>query len=171
MDRGEPDCDHGVAKVPPPGGVGALVRQLICVPFLFFVAGSARADAVVEPMPIEHNPSVRLSSVAATPGPGVPADDTRAVEREVRSALYGQSARIQTCLAGIDLRRDPLRGRARGLSGTLVFTRSRRASARVDRATDVPEAARSCIMEAVRSVAISTVPRGNVEVRFRYTLR
>lgn len=171
MDRREPDCDDGVAKVPPLRGVGGPVRQLICVPFLFFVAGSARADAVVEPMPIERNPGVQLASVSATPGPGVPAEDTRAVERETRAALYGQNARIRTCLAGVDLRRDPLRGRARGLSGTLVFSRSRRANARVDRATDVPEAARSCIMEAVRSVAISTAPRGNVEVRFRYTVR
>lgn len=146
------------------------MKKLVCALFVFLGASSAHADVVLEPMRTQPAPTVRLSSVRVSASRGVPRADVAAVEREARTALRRRRSRIQRCLAGVDLRRDPLRSRPRSLAGRLVFARSRRPTVHIDRVRGVPAPARSCIMEAVRGVAVRTTPRGSVEVSFRYTV-
>ena len=163
MGAGGVPKDIGVCRV------GGTVRHIAAVLLVCAVAAPASADVVFEPR-IQSIPSIRLASVIVSERNAPVADVTR-VQRETRAQLHRRQRRIERCMAGVDTRRDPLRSRDRVLSGRLVFQRSGRPTLHIDRSVGVPRAARSCIEEALRGINIRTAPRGNVEIRFRYTIR
>ena len=147
------------------------MKRIVLAAALSTVAGSASADVVAPSVTAAPRPTVSLGSVTAHAGPGVPAADVEAVRRQTNRALSRRIGRIQRCLDRLDLRDDPLRSGDRSVTGTLVFARSGRPTLRAERSTRLPRAASSCVLMAVRSVAIRARPRGTVEVSFRFGLR
>ena len=145
------------------------MNRLLALSLVLFVAAPAAADVVVERHPPHPAQSARLTALHRV-RTDAPAADAEAVLAETRRELGAGQARIDAGLRGLDLREDPLRSRARTLSGRIVFERSGRPSVRVQRAQGLPAAARGCIEEAVRAIAVRTAPRGVVELRFTYTL-
>lgn len=130
----------------------------------------AQADIVVPRPRVRAVATAQLTSLRRVSS-DAPAADRRAVLRELRAQLGRQRHRIDRCLAGLDLREDPLRRRSRTLRGRLTFDRSGRPTVQIDRTRGFPRAARACIEEGVRAVAVSTAPRGRLVVAFTYTLR
>jgi hypothetical protein len=146
-----------------------LLSLALLVPAWTIAASPTAADAL-DPGPVARSqPRVRLASLEriVTRAPDA---DARAVEREVRAALYGTQSRIRQCLEGADVREDPLRARQRSLVGTLQFSRSTRPEVRVQRSHGMPSVAQDCVLEVLRSIAVRTAPRGEVQLRFRYVL-
>lgn len=147
-----------------------LLSLALVVPAWAMAVSPTAADALGPPRRVVRaSPRLRLASVerVVTRAPDA---DGRAVEREVRAALYRSQSRIGRCLEGVDLREDPLRARQRSLVGTLEFNRSVRPVARMQRSHGMPATAQECVLEVVRSIAVSTAPRGEVQLRFRYVL-
>ncbi len=145
------------------------MKRLLVVLCLLGVAAPASADIVIPRARVIAAPEIHLASVRRV-GTDAPTADAEAVLREARAALGAQRGRIQQCLRGVNLSRDPLERRTRSFTGRLVFSRSGRPSVHVDRVRGLPAPARACIEEGVRAIAVRTAPRGRVEIRFSYTL-
>lgn len=145
------------------------MNRLLALSIALCAAAPAAADVVVVPAPAHPVHTARLTALRRV-RTDAPTADAEAVLAEVRRELGARQGRIDACLAGLDLREDPLRSRARTISGRIVFERSGRPSAHVERAQGLPAAARGCVEEAVRAIAVRTAPRGAVELRFTYTL-
>lgn len=145
------------------------MKRLLLVLALLGVAAPASADVVMPRVRVRAVPTVHLASVRRVTT-DAPTPDAEAVLREARAELGARTSRINQCLRGMDLREDPLRTRRRTLTGRLVFSRSGRPSVQIDRVRGLPPAARACVEEAVRSIAVRTAPRGRVEIRFTYAL-
>ena len=147
------------------------MKRLLLVLSLLGVAAPASADVVMPPPRVRvPSTTIHLASVRRVTT-DAPTSDAEAVLREARAELGTRTSRINQCLRGLDLREDPLRNRRRSLTGRLVFTRSGRPTVQIDSVRGLPDAARACVEEAVRSLAVRTAPRGRVEIRFTYTLR
>lgn len=145
------------------------MKRLLVVLCLVGAAAPASADVFIPRARVITAPEVHLASVRRV-GTDAPTADAEAVLREARAELTGQRGRINQCLRGLNLSRDPLERSARSFSGRLVFSRSGRPSLHIDRVRGLPAPARACIEEGVRAVAVRTAPRGRVEIRFSYTL-
>lgn len=145
---------------------GALLAALV-VP-----SAAAHADAVDPAAARPHGPRVELAMVAASAAADAPDGDVARIQSDVHGQLARASRRVQRCLAGDDLREDPLRSRARRMEIHVRLTRSGRPErVWVQRDTGMPPAARRCLLEAVRAVSVRPAPRGDVLVRVVYQLR
>jgi len=145
---------------------GALLVALMVAP------ASARADALVPEPRAARSPRVELALVAAAAAPDAPGGDIARVQSDVHGQLARATGRVQQCLAGDDLREDPLRSRARRMEIHVRLTRSGRPErVWVHSDTGMPPAARRCLLEAVRAVSVRPAPRGDVVVRVVYQLR
>ena len=147
--------------------LAVLVLSVLSAPGLL-PHNTARADVVVS-QPRIRMVRVRLSALSLDHTDAPPADAS-SVRREARRDLAARRVRIERCLASVDLRRDPLRAGARFLQGRLTFDRSRRPTLEITHTGGLPRAARGCLQEALRSISVRTRPRGQVVLRFRYTL-
>lgn len=134
---------------------------------LFAQPLSASAD--IPPSPVV-GPELMLVSVDHRAGADAPAGDREAVTESVRSQLYERDGRVRRCLASSDLREDPLRSRTRRITVVFHFSRSGRPRVTAEGST-VPAHVRSCVLEAARSIRVSSAPRGAVVVRAVYELR
>ena len=139
---------------------------------LMVSSASARADIVEPERPAARAPRVELAMVTAAAAPDAPGGDIARVQSDVHGQLARATGRVQRCLAGDDLREDPLRSRVRRMEIHVRLTRSGRPErVWVHSDTGMPPAARRCLLEAVRAVAVRPAPRGDVLVRVVYQLR
>lgn len=139
---------------------------------LMVASASARADGLGPEPPPARTPRIELAMVTAAAAPDAPGGDIARVQTDVQGQLARATGRVQRCLAGDDLREDPLRSRARRMEIHVRLTRSGRPErVWVESDTGMPPAARRCLLEAVRAVSVRPAPRGDVLVRVVYQLR
>ncbi len=145
------------------------MRPLALALLVLGLSATARADLVV-PSPYRRTaPAARITS-ADLVSSDAPAADTSRLVQQARAALRRTNPRINQCVSGTNLRRDPLDRRTWTLDGHLVFARSTRPHVRTGPTRGLPPAVRSCISEALRGMAVQTRPRGTVELRFSYAI-